>query len=42
MSYWSVGTVPVQSDALNTALNPVVYGHIALSIKNKYTLCSSS
>ena len=33
MSYLSVGTVPVQSDGLNTALSPVVYGDIALSIK---------
>ena len=33
MSYLSVGTVPVQSDVLNSALSPVVYGDIALSIK---------
>ena len=33
MSYLSVGTVLVQSDVLNSALSPVVYGDIALSIK---------
>ena len=33
MSYLSVGTVPVQSDGLNSALSPIVYGDIALSIK---------
>ena len=33
MSYLSVGTVPVRSDGLNSALSPVVYGDIALSIK---------
>ena len=33
MSYLSVGTVPLQSDVLNSALSPVVYGDIALSIK---------
>ena len=33
MSYLSVGTVPVQSDVLNSTLSPVVYGDIALSIK---------
>ena len=27
-----VGAVPVQSDWLNSALSPVVYGDIALSI----------
>ena len=40
MSYLSVGTVPVQSDVLNSARSPVVYGDIALSIKintHKYT-----
>ena len=37
MSYLWVGTVPVQSDGLNSALIPVVYGDIALSIKSKYT-----
>ena len=38
MSYLSVGTVPVQLDGLNSALSPVVYGDIALSIKiHKYT-----
>ena len=33
MSYSSVGTVPVQLDGLNSALSPVVYEDIALSIK---------
>ena len=33
MSYLSVGTVPVQSDWLNSALSPVVYGDIAPNIK---------
>ena len=33
MSYLSVGTVPVQSDGLNSTLSPVVYRDIALSIK---------
>ena len=33
VSYLSVGTVPVQSDGLNSTLSPVVYGDIALSIK---------
>ena len=32
VSYLSVGAVPVQSDRLNSALSPVVYGDIALSI----------
>ena len=31
-SYLSVGAVPVQSDGLDSALSPVVYGDIALSI----------
>ena len=35
MSYLSVGTVPGQSDGLNSALSPVVFGDIAY--KNKYT-----
>ena len=35
VSYLSAGTVPVQSDGLNSALSPVVYGDIVLSIKNK-------
>ena len=35
MSYLSVATVLVQSDWLNSALSPVVYGDIALSIKIK-------
>ena len=33
MSYLRVGTVPVQSDGLNSPLSPVVYGDIELSIK---------
>ena len=33
MSYLSVRTVLVQSEWLNSALSPVVYGDIALSIK---------
>ena len=33
MSYLSVGTVRVQSDGLNSALSPVIYGDVALSIK---------
>ena len=33
MSYLSVRTVPVQSEWLNSALSPVVYGDIVLSIK---------
>ena len=37
MSYLWVGTVPLQLDGLNSALTPVVYGDIALSIKNIYT-----
>ena len=37
VSYLGVGTVPVQSDGLNSALSPVVYGDIAWSIKiNKH------
>ena len=32
MSYLCVGAVPVQWDWLNSALSPVVYGDIALSI----------
>ena len=32
MCYLSVGTVLVQSESLNSALSPVVYGDIALSI----------
>ena len=27
----------MQSDGLNSTLSPVVYGDIALNIKNKYT-----
>ena len=42
MSYLSVGTVPVQSDGLNSAPSPKVYGDIEPSIKvnthtHKYT-----
>ena len=33
MSYLSVGTVLVLSEWLNSALGPVVYGDIVLSIK---------
>ena len=33
MSSLQVGTVPVQSDGLNSGLSPVVHGDIALSIK---------
>ena len=33
MSYLRVGAVPVQSDGLNSTLSPVVYGDIALHIK---------
>ena len=32
----SWGTVPVQSDGLNGALSPVVYGDMALSINTQY------
>ena len=43
MSYLSVGTVPVQLDVLNSALSPVAYGDIALSIKvNTQIWCSTS
>ena len=31
-----VGAVPVQFDWLNSALSPVVYGDIALSINTQY------
>ena len=37
MSYLRVGAVPVQVDWLNSALSPVVYGDIALSI-NTYII----
>ena len=33
MSYFSVGAVLLQSDGLNSARSPVVYGDIGLSIK---------
>ena len=33
MSYLSVGTILVESEWLNRALSPVVYGDIVLSIK---------
>ena len=33
-----VWTVPVQSDRLNSALSPVVYGDIALSINTQYNI----
>ena len=37
MSYLSVRTVLVQSEWLNSALSPVVYGDIEL-IRKKYTI----
>ena len=36
VSYLCVGAVPMQSDWLNSALNPVVYGDIAGSINTQY------
>ena len=39
MSYLCVGAVPVQWDWLNSALSPVVYGDIALSINTYKKMC---
>ena len=36
----TIQSVPVQSDWLNSALSPVVYGDIALSINTQYKIQS--
>ena len=36
VSYLGAWAVPVQADGFNSALSPVVYGDIALSIKTQY------